>query len=148
MAKNIVQQFFHPSVKMNVITPTTDAANGIPASGTPVVATGGIVGIAQDHPGADGYTPVCPECIAELSVKGVGTSGNAAISAGDKLYIQTDGTIDKNSGGSGAIYFGVAYGNSLDPTGSNKTGVNTLTGTLVSSGATTQIRVWVGKSLA
>lgn len=144
MAKNIRIQF-EPSVDMVVTVPTTDAANGIPASGTPVLV-GSIPGIAHDKVAADtGKTPVCPECIAEVPVNGVGAAGNAAINAGDVLYMQTNGQIDKNSGGAGAKKFGVAYGNSLDAV-TNKLGTDTQTGQLVASAAAgTIIRVWVGK---
>lgn len=147
MAKNIIVELLgDPMTHMDLVS-TVPAANTttlVPASGTAFLA-GNVPAVAEATiDPVTGYTPGCTSCIAELAVVGKTTGGgNAAISAGDLLYMQTDGTIDKNTTGSGAIKFGTAFGNSLLT--SNNLGTDTRSGQLVASGATTTIRVWVGK---
>lgn len=147
MAKNIIMgQLNQPIVTVDLlvtISPETTAANA--KSGDPVIATGNIPGVAEnDYDSVTGFTPVNTHCIAELVVNGITAGGgNAAISAGDGLYMQTNGTIDKNSSGTGAVKFGTAFGNAIS---TSATGVDTRSGVLVASGSTTTtIRVWVGK---
>jgi len=148
MAKNIVMGGLNQpviNVDLSVTVPATNTTTVVPKSGTAVLAHN-IPGVAEaDVDVTTGLTPVNTSCVAELPVNGIGASGNAAISVGDVLYMQTDGTIDKNSGGSGAIKFGTAFGNSIDAV-NNHLGTDTRTGQVVASGASqTIIRVWVGK---
>lgn len=132
-------------VGMVVTVPTTNTTTVIPKSGTACLA-GNIPGVAEaDVDVVTGITTLNTNCIAEFVVEGVdasGTSGadaNVAVAAHDRIYIGSDGVLSKRATGT---LFGTAFGNSLD----NATGLDTRTGTLVSSGATTtKIRVWVGK---
>jgi hypothetical protein len=142
MAKNIIQGGVgNPIIIQDMLvlySPQTTDAHAL--SGDPVIAIGNIPGVAEnDYDTVTGYTPVNVNCIATFVVKGVDKDGNSAVAAGDKLYLQTDGTINKDVGG---ILFGKAFGNDVS---SSATGVDTRSGTLVSSGnTTTTIRVWVG----
>lgn len=151
MAKNIVKTFGEIGGFNVGLKTTVPAANGttvVPKSGTPCLA-GNIPGVAEgDIDTTTLITTLNTFCIAELLVAGIGVSAvNAAISAEDLLYMQTDGSIDKNSVGTGAVKFGTAYGNALnDLTGTvNKLGTDTRAGQLIASGQSAIIRVWVGK---
>ena len=156
MAKNITKTFGaigQHNVGLVVTVPTTNTTTVVPKAGTPCLA-GKIPGVAENDVdtstgNTNGVTVLNTYCIAELSVVGKVTGGgNGAINAGDRLFMQTDGTIDANSTGSGALPFGNAFGNALiDLSGTvNKLGTDTRTGQLVASGATTVIRVWVGQT--
>jgi hypothetical protein len=146
MASNIKQGGINlPVINVDLsVTVSTSGHTTSPKSGDGVIA-GSIPGVALgDKDTVTGLTPVCTQCIAVLPVNGITAGGgNAAISAGDVLYMQTDGTIDKNSSASGAVKFGVAFGNDFE---SSALGTDTRTGQLVASGGVaTSIRVWVGK---
>lgn len=148
MAKNIVVEFLQdPMTHLEFVTtvPAANTSTVIPKSGTACLA-GNIPGIAEaDISVSTGLTTLSTNCIAEIAVVGKTTGGGGgAINAGDVLYMQTDGTVDKNSSGSSAVKFGTAFGNSV-LAGSNAQGIDTRTGQLVASSATTTIRVWVGK---
>ena len=160
MAKNINIEFLgDPMTHMDlfVTSPTTNViaennSANVPGSGVAVSASG-IPGVAESSvEGYTTFTPVVTSCIAEFSVNGFGPGGvNLAVNVGDILYLQTGGTIDKNGGALGAIAFGTAFGNALNYTGgstpaaNNATGIDTRSGQLVASGASTFIRIWVGK---
>lgn len=129
---------------MSIDATVIEGPNGTsPVAGDPVLINGYIPGTAlATKDSVTGLTPVvtAPH-IAEFVVTGVKASGNAIIAAGDPVYMQTTGVLNGDAGG---IPFGFAFGNSLAGS-SNKLGVDTRTGTLVASAATTTtIRVLVG----
>lgn len=99
---------------------------------------GDIPGIAHDAEDANGYCTMLTGVIASVPVKGENGSGNTTVSVGDVVYIQTDGTINKVTTG---VRFGVVVGAAL----SEAVTTNTRTGTVVSSGATTTVRVLVSR---
>lgn len=141
MAKNIIQgelgQPIH-IIALPVTSPTTDGPNGIPVSGA-ACAAGNIPGVAET--GVDPvslFTTLNTNCLAELAVLGQNGGGNVAVTAGDLLYIGATGVVSKIATG---VKFGTAIGKATNPS----LFTNTRTGTLVASGATTTILVWVGK---
>lgn len=150
MAKNIVIEFLQDPMThldLPVTIPTTNTTTLVPASGAAVMC-GNLPGVAESNVDSlTALTPVCTSCIAELLVNGIGPGGqNAAINGGDLIYMQTDGSLDKNSTRNGAMLFGTAFGNQFSS--GNNTGIDTRTGQLVASGSTTTtIRVWVGKTV-
>lgn len=121
MAKNRI--FAHGrNISVAVSHPTT------PASGQPV-RVGPLVGVAEINEQADGTTSVdFGPAVYDLSVKGVGDSGNVAVAVGDQLYyVDADvgsgtGFLSKKDSGR---YAGVAL-------------------ETVSSGATDTVRVLIG----
>jgi hypothetical protein len=137
VAKNIRQGDLGKGVTRVAVTPTDPAT---PASGDPV-RWGFVPGVAEGAADAiTGFVTVNLECIAELSVKGVDGSGNSAVAAGDKIYY-VDADTPKLSKKATGTFFGYAFGNAL-----TDGGADTKTGTLVSSAATTTIRVLIGRS--
>ncbi|SRR6266851_5701215 len=146
MAKNIKMGGINQHVvvvDLFVTTPTTNVTPGsvAPVSGTPVLANR-VPGIAEgDVDLLTSLTPVNTACVAEIAVAGTNAAGNIAVSVGDALYLDAaTGVVSKNAT---KTPFGWAFGNALD-TGNNL-GTDTRTGQVVASGATTTIRVWVGK---
>lgn len=97
-----------------------------PSSGDPVFK-GVFVGVALTDEDADGITTVQRRGVFDLAV--VGTDGaGSAVAAGDELFIQTDGQIDKNTAG---VPFGIAGGGRDDD------------GELVAASGTATIRVTI-----
>jgi hypothetical protein len=136
MAKNIIMSY-GPIIALSVTKPVTNVNTPVPISGQPCVAVD-VPGIAETTVDAvTGLTPLNTNCIADVEVVGTDSNGNSAVAEGDLLYISTAGVVSKDNTGK---KFGKAFG--------AQQGVNTLTvtrtGTLVSSGATTTIQVWVG----
>jgi hypothetical protein len=115
---------------------------GLPDVGDPC-AFGPICGVAVGVPDTvtPYYTVVDTNCIAEIPVLG-DNGGGSAVAAGDQLYIGSTGVVSKLV--SGGKIFGVAFGEAIG----NGSLAPVRTGTtLVASGATTTIQVWVGKSI-
>jgi hypothetical protein len=146
MAKNIKMGGINSPVivvDLRVTTPASNVTPGslAPLSGTPVLCNR-IPGVAEgDIEPTTGLTPVNISCVAELSVVGTNQSGNILVAVGDALYIDSSsGVISKDTT---KVAFGWAFGNALDV--SNALGTDTRTGTIIASGATATIRVWVGK---
>lgn len=98
-------------------------APSAPDSGGPVLF-GVLPGVALTDERSDGKTTVKLNGVADLSVKGVDGSGNAAIAAGDVIYY-TDGDTPKLNVKTTGTRFGVAL-------------------EAVSSGATATIKVRIG----
>lgn len=146
MARNIVQGGLNlplVNVGMVVTVPATNTTTVVPKSGTACLA-GRIPGVAEGDVDTDtSITTLNTNCIAELAVQGVNNSGvsgadaNSAVAVGDLIYMGADGVLSKRTTGTP---FGTAFGSSL-----SSGGADTRTGTVVSAGATTTIRVWVGK---
>lgn len=90
-----------------------------PEAGGPVIF-GVLPGVALTKEGEGGNksteATVALDGVFKLSVKGADGSGNAAVTAGDRLYYKSDATpvINKNSGG---VPFGIA----LEGVGSGST---------------------------
>jgi hypothetical protein len=97
---------------------------------------GDIPGIAHDAEDSNGFCTMLTDVIAEIAVKGENGSGNTTVAVGDVVYIATDGVVSKITTG---VRLGVVVGAAL----SEAVGTNTRTGTVVSSGATTTVRVWI-----
>lgn len=137
MAKNIRQGALDRGIcRLGVVA--TDPAS--PTSGQPV-RFGTVVGVAEaDMDATTSKTPTNLDCIAELSVKGVDGSGNILVAAGDKIYY-VDADTPKLSKKTTGTPFGIAYGNAL-----TDGGLDTISGTLISSGSTATIRVLVGNA--
>ncbi len=135
MAKNIRQGSINQSVNRIGCIPTypTVVLNG------GACVFGDIAGVAEGI--ADPVslkTTVVLDCIAELVVQGVNGSGNVAVTAGDKLYASKADPVVISKITTG-VPVGIALGNAL-----TDGGLDTVTGTLVTSGATTTtIRVLV-----
>ncbi len=146
MAKNI--RMPGPAQSLIVVDAVvTEGPNGTsPVSGDPVLI-GDMPGTAiNDKDSVTGLTPVRIDAhIMEAVVKGIKSSGNAAIVAMNPVFMHTDGTLDGNS--VGGVLFGYAWGNSLDPA-TNVLGADTRTGNLVASGATTTVIRILVKGLA
>jgi predicted RecA/RadA family phage recombinase len=106
----------------NLNVACTDPAT--PASGDPVLF-GQIPGVALTDEDADGNTVIADAGVFELSVKGIDNAGNAAITAGDKVYYDTATTPKLSADDTGTVFFGYALED-------------------VGSGATATIKVKVG----
>jgi hypothetical protein len=146
MAKNIKMGGINQPVIVVDLFVTTPATNIVlatlaPKSGTPVLCNR-IPGIAEgDVEPTTSLTPVNISCVAEVAVVGTNAGGNSAVSVGDQIFMDpATGILSKNATG---VLFGWAFGNSLELV--NPTGIDTRTGQIVAGGATTTIRVWVGK---
>lgn len=100
MATNEVQR---PAwnIKVTATDPTT------PASGDPVLCGAGFGGVALEDEDTDGTTIIATEGVFNLSVKGVNSSGNAAITQYDKLYYKSGDTPVINADDTG-VFFGYA----------------------------------------
>lgn len=137
MATNIIQGSNNlPVQRMAVIC--TDPAS--PVANDPV-RWGRIPGVAETTMDpTTSLTTINPDCIAELSVKGVNSGGNSAVVAGDDIYYQDGDTPKLSKKATSGTLFGVAFGNAL-----SDGGLDTRTGTLVASAGTATIRVLVRK---
>jgi predicted RecA/RadA family phage recombinase len=102
MATNIV---FEDGDQLDLVCsqPTT------PASGDPVLV-GQIPGVALTKERADGKTTVKLNGVANLSVKGEGAAGNAAVAVGDILYYEAGQTPPVNKDATNGVRFGYALG--------------------------------------
>lgn len=117
MAKNTVYMWTE-SLPLECTAPTT------PQSGDPVLC-GQIPGVALTTEDENGVTTVALNGVFDLSVKGEGASGNAAVAVGDILYYEAGQTPPINKDSTNGVRFGYALA-------------------AVSSGATATIPVRVG----
>jgi hypothetical protein len=127
------------ATKCQIIEGASGTNGDAAVSGEPVITKGNIPGTCVEAASSGVASVLIEPHICEFVVTGNKSGGNAAIAAGDLIYMKSDGSLDGDTGGT---KFGMAYGNSLEGSG-NKLGTDTLTGTLVSSGASTRIRVLV-----
>lgn len=104
--------------------PMTCSQPATPASGDPVLC-GQIPGVALTAEDSAGVTTVALDGMFELSVKGEGAGGNAAVADGDILYYEAGQTPPINKDATNGVRYGYARG-------------------VVSSGATATIPVEVG----
>lgn len=95
-----------------------------PQSGDPVLC-GAIPGVALTAEDSNGATTVALDGVFDLSVKGEGAGGNAAIAVGAIVYYEAGQTPPLNVDGTNGVRFGYALG-------------------AVTSGATSTIPVQVG----
>lgn len=135
MATNIRQGGNNqPVLRMGVVC--TDPAS--PVANDPV-RFGRVPGVAETTmDAATSLTTILTGCIAELSVKGVDSSGNSAVNAGDNIYYQDGDTPKLSKKATSGTLYGVAFGNAL-----TDGGLDTRTGQLVASAGTATIRVLV-----
>jgi len=144
MAVNIIQGQLGVPVK-NVavaVTNTTTNPTGGAASSGDVCLWNLVPGVAEDNTDSvSGLTVLNTNCIAEVQVNAINTGGNVAVAAGDQIYFLSTDAIPlskKTTGGK----VGIAFGSSI-----LGGGPDIRTGTLIASGASGTIRVWVGKSV-
>ncbi|QKW15373.1 DUF2190 family protein [Verrucosispora sp. NA02020] len=117
MAKNTVYMWTE-SLPLVCSSPAT------PQSGDPVLF-GQLPGVALTNEDSNGVTTCALDGTFDLSVKGEGAGGNAAITAGAKVYYEAGQTPPLNVDATNGVYFGIAMA-------------------AVSSGATATIPVRVG----
>ncbi|MEV1013770.1 DUF2190 family protein [Micromonospora sp. NPDC049801] len=117
MAKNTV-------VMWTETLPLVCSAPTTPQSGDPVLCNQ-IPGVALTPKDTNNVTTVALNGVFDLSVKGEGSGGNAAITLGSKVYYEAGQTPPLNVDSTNGVFFGYA----LAP---------------VASGATTTIPVRVG----
>lgn len=95
----------------------TDIPLSVPdgtVSGSPVVV-GDLPAVALIDKQSDGKATCKTNGAFDFPVKGVGTSGNAAVNEGDILHLQSNGDINKNTGA------GKRFGYALAGVGSGAT---------------------------
>lgn len=143
MSVNIVQGQLGIAVKnvaVAVTNTTTNPTGGAAASGDSCLWNQ-IPGIAENATDSvSGLTVLNTNCIAEVQVNGVNTSGNVLVAAGDVIYFLSTDTIPLSKKTTG-VKFGTAFGSGILGGGADN-----RTGTLIASGASGTIRVWVGKT--
>lgn len=85
----------------------TATAPATPASGDPILV-GQLPGVALTDERADGTVSAQFNGVFELSVKGEGAAGNAAVAAGDILYYEAGQTPPLNKDATNGVRFGYA----------------------------------------
>lgn len=141
--RNVVKTIGPMGTVRGLIIEGPNGTDGVSTvAGDPVLIKGNIPGTACEDIRSDGTCEVLvSDHIAEFAVVGANSGGNAALVAGGLCYMTSAGVLNGDSGGT---LFGVLYGSKLTD---NALGTDTISGTLVSSGATTTVRVWVGRKV-